>query len=460
MTISSRSTSPRPTSSGGRSPLDHTCYPRAKSHSQSQSHSGNKPFEISPHSHSVHPLPKQAVAVVSANSAHSHSFHSSPTHAQSASHRSLQSRHLRQQHQHQHPPQQQPLHQRATASHPTHVQTIAHTHTHRSHPHSPHSTSPLNPSPRALAISTTALPLSFTTDKSPLSPRRPLNYPLPLSSDQHLAAVALMQERQESWTRIAQHAASSSSASTTSSRAGSVSPIQSVRGFGPSSAIGSSELGGPSGTGGAAGGNGNAAKTKGGKSGKPRKKVAKACLACQKSHLTCDERESGSRWLRFGYSLTPERPCTRCVKKGIGEACVEGVRKKAKYLLEGDERGEYWRAPLQELLVQLEGAQRLVTDSRPAGIDRRAIVYLRSIGHIASLPLTHPNACCSFPSAFQLASIAPRPQRKQHAKSRARFDTDIAASPASAKQRHGFGTAGTSGRPGTNGTPRTDAARS
>ncbi|KAL7419012.1 Transcriptional regulator of nonfermentable carbon utilization [Cryptotrichosporon argae] len=53
-----------------------------------------------------------------------------------------------------------------------------------------------------------------------------------------------------------------------------------------------------------------------------RKKVAKACLACQKSHLTCDE----------------QRPCTRCVKKGMGDQCVEGVRKKAKYLLEGDER--------------------------------------------------------------------------------------------------------------------------
>ncbi|WVQ83385.1 hypothetical protein IAT38_005526 [Cryptococcus sp. DSM 104549] len=55
---------------------------------------------------------------------------------------------------------------------------------------------------------------------------------------------------------------------------------------------------------------------------KARKKVAKACLACQKSHLTCDE----------------QRPCTRCVKKGIPEQCVEGVRKKAKYLMEGDER--------------------------------------------------------------------------------------------------------------------------
>ncbi|TYJ53591.1 hypothetical protein B9479_005796 [Cryptococcus floricola] len=55
---------------------------------------------------------------------------------------------------------------------------------------------------------------------------------------------------------------------------------------------------------------------------KSRKKVAKACLACQKSHLTCDE----------------QRPCTRCIKKGMADKCVEGVRKKAKYLMEGDER--------------------------------------------------------------------------------------------------------------------------
>lgn len=29
------------------------------------------------------------------------------------------------------------------------------------------------------------------------------------------------------------------------------------------------------------------------------------------------------------------------MKKGIGDQCVEGVRKKAKYLMEGDERGAY-----------------------------------------------------------------------------------------------------------------------
>jgi hypothetical protein len=31
-----------------------------------------------------------------------------------------------------------------------------------------------------------------------------------------------------------------------------------------------------------------------------------------------------------------ERPCTRCEKKGIADQCVEGVRKKAKYLMEGE----------------------------------------------------------------------------------------------------------------------------
>lgn len=42
--------------------------------------------------------------------------------------------------------------------------------------------------------------------------------------------------------------------------------------------------------------------------------------------------------------LTPARPCTRCMKKGIGDQCVEGVRKKAKYLMEGDERSELTHA--------------------------------------------------------------------------------------------------------------------
>lgn len=43
----------------------------------------------------------------------------------------------------------------------------------------------------------------------------------------------------------------------------------------------------------------------------------------------------------YGFQLTLilVRPCTRCVKKGIGDSCVEGVRKKAKYLLDPEDRG-------------------------------------------------------------------------------------------------------------------------
>ncbi|EJU04218.1 hypothetical protein DACRYDRAFT_20822 [Dacryopinax primogenitus] len=52
-----------------------------------------------------------------------------------------------------------------------------------------------------------------------------------------------------------------------------------------------------------------------------RKKANRACFACQKAHLTCDD----------------SRPCQRCIKKGCADQCVEGHRKKAKYLLEDEE---------------------------------------------------------------------------------------------------------------------------
>ncbi|KAF2172841.1 hypothetical protein M409DRAFT_16798 [Zasmidium cellare ATCC 36951] len=47
-----------------------------------------------------------------------------------------------------------------------------------------------------------------------------------------------------------------------------------------------------------------------------RKKARRACFACQRAHLTCGD----------------ERPCTRCIKRGLQDQCHDGVRKKAKYL--------------------------------------------------------------------------------------------------------------------------------
>ncbi|THY53579.1 hypothetical protein D6C99_03770 [Aureobasidium pullulans] len=47
-----------------------------------------------------------------------------------------------------------------------------------------------------------------------------------------------------------------------------------------------------------------------------RKKARRACYACQRAHLTCGD----------------ERPCLRCIKRGLQDHCHDGVRKKAKYL--------------------------------------------------------------------------------------------------------------------------------
>ncbi|KWU44010.1 hypothetical protein RHOSPDRAFT_12418, partial [Rhodotorula sp. JG-1b] len=66
-----------------------------------------------------------------------------------------------------------------------------------------------------------------------------------------------------------------------------------------------------------------------------KKKAGRACAACQKAHLTCDD----------------ARPCARCVKKGCPEECVDGARKKAKYLQE----------------IPDEREQDFPFDSRPAG---------------------------------------------------------------------------------------------
>ncbi|KAI9317241.1 hypothetical protein BX666DRAFT_164683 [Dichotomocladium elegans] len=47
-----------------------------------------------------------------------------------------------------------------------------------------------------------------------------------------------------------------------------------------------------------------------------KKKAARACVHCQKAHLTCDD----------------SRPCQRCIKRDLASTCTDGTRKKAKYL--------------------------------------------------------------------------------------------------------------------------------
>jgi hypothetical protein len=55
-------------------------------------------------------------------------------------------------------------------------------------------------------------------------------------------------------------------------------------------------------------------------SGPRKKKAARACIHCQKAHLTCDD----------------SRPCQRCIKRNLSTTCTDGARKKAKYLQDND----------------------------------------------------------------------------------------------------------------------------
>ncbi|KAI9250626.1 hypothetical protein BY458DRAFT_524635 [Sporodiniella umbellata] len=56
-------------------------------------------------------------------------------------------------------------------------------------------------------------------------------------------------------------------------------------------------------------------------SGIRKKKAARACVHCQKAHLTCDD----------------SRPCQRCIKRNLSTTCTDGTRKKAKYLQDIDD---------------------------------------------------------------------------------------------------------------------------
>ncbi|GAA5948524.1 hypothetical protein JCM3765_004910 [Sporobolomyces pararoseus] len=90
-----------------------------------------------------------------------------------------------------------------------------------------------------------------------------------------------------------------------------------------------------------------------GADGKPvtrerKKKAGRACAACQKAHLTCDD----------------GRPCKRCIKKGCPDDCVDGARKKAKYLQEiPDELLERGRQAQGEGSPFTNGSQLLASPS-------------------------------------------------------------------------------------------------
>ena len=72
-----------------------------------------------------------------------------------------------------------------------------------------------------------------------------------------------------------------------------------------------------------------------------RKKARRACFACQRAHLTCGKfafmntrsyKPLFAPKVLIDQTTGDERPCQRCIKRGLQDACHDGVRKKAKYL--------------------------------------------------------------------------------------------------------------------------------
>lgn len=106
-----------------------------------------------------------------------------------------------------------------------------------------------------------------------------------------------------------------------------------------------------------------------------RKKARRACYACQRAHLTCGLLSLFAPCFYTDHFPGDERPCFRCIKRGLSANCQDGVRKKAKYLHD---------APAEALVpgfgskYNLSGSQPL-----PSGPANRQMS-----SH--TLPVTHP----------------------------------------------------------------------
>ncbi|KAM9927413.1 hypothetical protein OXX59_002544, partial [Metschnikowia pulcherrima] len=86
-----------------------------------------------------------------------------------------------------------------------------------------------------------------------------------------------------------------------------------------------------------------------------RKKIFWACNHCNKAHITCDN----------------NRPCSRCIKKGLQDTCEDAPRKRKKYL--ADVPGPLIQASSeppqnqhqQESLFDMDASQSVKTEARP-----------------------------------------------------------------------------------------------
>ncbi|KAI8967569.1 hypothetical protein BDF20DRAFT_927943 [Mycotypha africana] len=96
-----------------------------------------------------------------------------------------------------------------------------------------------------------------------------------------------------------------------------------------------------------------------------KKKAARACIHCQKAHLTCDD----------------SRPCQRCIKRNLANTCTDGARKKAKYLQDTDGMNIYFGRNYNSSITFL---QQQSTTSTP-------LMTSSTINNTANMPFNNTN---------------------------------------------------------------------
>ncbi|KAI7877347.1 hypothetical protein K492DRAFT_150727 [Lichtheimia hyalospora FSU 10163] len=103
-----------------------------------------------------------------------------------------------------------------------------------------------------------------------------------------------------------------------------------------------------------------------------KKKAARACIHCQKAHLTCDD----------------SRPCQRCIKRDLASTCTDGARKKAKYLQDVHDLAVTDPNELQQQQQQQQQQQRFQT---PIGLATATPGALNDTSNMAG-PIVDPNS--------------------------------------------------------------------
>lgn len=149
-----------------------------------------------------------------------------------------------------------------------------------------------------------------------------------------------------------------------------------------------------------------------------RKKARRACFACQRAHLTCGD----------------ERPCLRCVKRNLADNCMDGVRKKAKYLHD---------APDGALMPGVGGHYPYMNGNRPTPLpsqDTQAVSMAQQGNHYTQAPqqaFFPPNSAPAPNYNQQQSPISPPYQHPQQAPVQNVATTIPQAAPAQMQQYGG-----------------------